>query len=57
MNSTTSDVDNNIGKKIESVNSREEAYCDGEPMESIRALLLLAKSPCVATGEKVHVSI
>ena len=29
-----------LKKKIESVNSQEEAYCDGEPTESIRALLL-----------------
>ena len=29
-----------IIKFTESVNSREEAYYDGEPMESIRALLL-----------------
>ena len=28
------------GKKTESVNSRKEAYCHGEPKESIRALLL-----------------
>ena len=31
MNSTTSDVEINIGEKTESVNSQEEAYCDGEP--------------------------
>ena len=37
MNSTTSD---NMSEKTESVNLREEAYCDGEPTESIRALLL-----------------
>ena len=29
-----------MSEKIESANLREEAYCDGEPMESIRALLL-----------------
>ena len=27
-----------MDKKTESVNSREEAYCDGEPTESIREI-------------------
>ena len=37
----------------ESVKSREEAYCDGEPTESIHALLLkLAIWPVRCNGRK-----
>ena len=38
-------------KKNENVNSQKEAYCDGEPTESIRALLLLVNMPVHCNGK------
>ena len=43
--------------QTESVKSRKEGYCDGEPTESIRALLLLAKMSVRCNGRKKYASI